>query len=136
MYASSLKRGRLTHRIIGLMIFGFILSESANSLHFIVYSLMVAAPSDLNPARVGSMETRSASGCLSDIPNYAHNCGGDIRDENLPSRLAMCVRHLSYLTIISPRLTPHVKLVQSHTQNLSVASSPVQIKSCTWIGLY
>jgi len=98
VYVFSLKRGRLAHRIIGLMIFGFILSESANSLHFIVYyltSLMVAVPSNLDPARVGSMETRSASGCLSDIPNYDHNCGRDIRDENLPSRPAMCVHHLS-----------------------------------------
>ena len=35
MYAFSLKRGRLAHRIKGLMIFGFILSEGANSLHAI-----------------------------------------------------------------------------------------------------
>ncbi|EDR02575.1 uncharacterized protein LACBIDRAFT_332139 [Laccaria bicolor S238N-H82] len=35
----------------------------------------------------------SASGCLSDIPNYAHNRGGDICDENLPSRPAMLLSH-------------------------------------------
>ena len=39
MYAFSLKRGSLTHRIIGLMIFGFILSEGANSIHFILSDL-------------------------------------------------------------------------------------------------
>jgi hypothetical protein len=97
MYAFSLKRGRLAHRILGLMIFGFILSEGANFLHFIAYyltSLMVAVASNLDPSRMGSMETRSASGCLSDIPNYAHNCGGDICDKNLPSRPAMCVCHI------------------------------------------
>ena len=72
---------------------------------------MVAVHSNLVPAHMGSMETRSASGYLSDIPNDAHNCGGDICDENLPSRPAMCVHYLSYLTFISPQLTPHVKLV-------------------------
>jgi hypothetical protein len=92
---------------------------------------MVVFPSNLDPARMGSMETRSASGCLSDIPNYAHSCGGDICDKHLPSRPAMCVHHLSYLAINSPQLTPHVKLVQSHTQNLSVAFSPARITSCT-----
>jgi hypothetical protein len=97
---------------------------------------MVAVPSDIDPARMGSMGTRSASGCLSDIPNYAHNCGGYICDENLPSRPALCVHHLSYLAVISLQLTPHVKLVQSHIQNLSVALASAQIASCTWIGLY
>ena len=140
MYAFSLKLGRLAHRMIGLMIIGWILSEGANSLHFIIVCyltfLMMAVASNLDPARMGSMETRSAYGCLSDIPNYARNRGGDISDENLPSWPAMFVHHLLYWTIISPQLTPHVKLVQSHTQNLSVAFSPVQSISCTWIGLY
>ncbi|EDQ99646.1 uncharacterized protein LACBIDRAFT_334882 [Laccaria bicolor S238N-H82] len=45
--------------------------------------------SNLDPARMGSMETGTASGCLSDIPTYAHNCGGGIRDQNLPSRPAI-----------------------------------------------
>ena len=36
MYAFFLKRGRLAHCIIGLMIFGFTLSEGANSLHFML----------------------------------------------------------------------------------------------------
>jgi len=88
MCAFSLKRGCLDHRIIGLMIFGFILSEGANSLHFIVYyltSLMLAVPSNLDPVRMGSMGTRSASGCLSVMPNYPDNCGRDICDESLPS---------------------------------------------------
>jgi hypothetical protein len=97
---------------------------------------MVAIPSNLDPARMGSMGTRSASGCLSVIPNYAHDCGGDICDEGLPSRLAMSVHHLLYLTDISPQLTPFVKLVQSHIQNLSVAFPPAEIASCTWIGFY
>ena len=99
-------------------------------------SIMVAFPSDLDPARMGSMETGAASGSLSDLANYTHNCGGDICDENLPSRPAMCVLSLSYVTIISPQRTSYLKLVPSHTQNLSVAFSPVQITSCTWIGLY
>ncbi|EDQ99739.1 uncharacterized protein LACBIDRAFT_315272 [Laccaria bicolor S238N-H82] len=75
-----------------LMIFGWILSEGANSLHFImVYmvSLIMAIPSNLDPTRMGSMETRSAYWCLSDIPNYARNRGGNICDENLPSRPAI-----------------------------------------------
>ena len=100
MYAFSLKLGRLAHRIIGLMIFGWILSEGPNSLHFIIVCyltfLMMAVASNLDPARMGSMETRSAYGCLSDIPNYARNRGGDISDENLPSRPAMFVHHLLY----------------------------------------
>jgi hypothetical protein len=139
MYAHSLNRGRLAQRIIGLMIFGFLLSEGVNSLHCMVYyltSLMVAFPSNLDPSRMGSMETRSTFGSFSDIPNYAHSCGNDICDENLPSRPPMCVHLLSYLTIISPQLTPHVKLVQSHTPNLSAAFSPVRITSSTWIRLY
>ena len=36
MYAFCLKRGRLAHRIIGLTMFGFSLSEGANSLRFIL----------------------------------------------------------------------------------------------------
>jgi hypothetical protein len=92
---------------------------------------MVAVPSNLDPAHMGSMETRYAFGCLSDILNYAHHCGGDICDENLPSRPALCVHHQSYLSIISPQLTSHVKLLQGHIQNLSVAFSPVQVTSST-----
>ena len=36
MYAFSSKRGHLAHCMIGLMIFGFTLSEGANSLYFIL----------------------------------------------------------------------------------------------------
>jgi len=97
---------------------------------------MVAVPSNLDLARMGSMGTRSTSGCLSVIPIYALDCGADICDETLPSQPAMCVHHLAYLTVISSQLTPHVKLVESHIQNLSVASPPVEIASYTWIGLY
>ena len=67
---------------------------------------MVAVPSYLDPARMGSMGTRSTSGSLSVIPIYAHDCGGDISDEFLPSRPEMCVCYLSYLTVVSPQLTP------------------------------
>ena len=34
MYAFSFKRGRLAHCMIGLMVFGFTLSEGANFLSF------------------------------------------------------------------------------------------------------